>query len=193
MEYMLLLLIPLMAWADRQRGSAGVVEAIPKWAALTIIGVCSAVLTGHYWDWQFAVITAAVWIGFTTGFGHPLGTILGGLPNKRYEWWQRGALRTNPWLALFVRGAMVGGSVFIIFLLITVVTWLVSLFTPCAVLVPDYFAALKITIAFAIAFPMAPFIVTKGFQKSGDPAWAEQEYWRNGIAGLILWSVWWIK
>lgn len=185
MKFLLLLLIPAMAWLDRQRGTSKDLisglypglpghrsqgELIPKWLALAGLGLCVAFLTGHYWDWQAIVIALAVAIGYSTGWGHPLGTVLGGLPNKRYEWWQRGILRDRPWLAIAVRGTFIGVLSLAAF---------------------DIIASIKIFFAFTVAFPLAPFLVTKAFKKSGDEAWAEQEYWRGGIAALILWALSW--
>mgnify|MGYP001604612953 CR=1 FL=1 len=161
-------LIPLMAWLDRQRGRSDVTEIIPKIVALAGLGVCVSLLVGHYWDWQAPIIVAAVAIGYALGWGNPVGRACGGPDNGKYERWQVGILRRNVWLALAVRGSFVG------------------LFTLVAF---DPVASLKIIAAFTIVFPLAPFLVTRAFQKSGDPAWAEQEYWRGGMAGVILFGL----
>lgn len=173
MKFLLLLLIPLMAWFGRQQGTGKKFKKIPKAVALAGIGVCVAALTGHYWGWTALAIAASVAVGHAVGWGHPLGTVLGGVPNKNYEWWEVGVLRRKPWLALVARGALIGLCAMVV---VTV----------------DPRAALNITIAFAVAFPLAPFIVTRLQKLTGDTAWGKQEYWRDGMAGLILWALLWV-
>lgn len=166
MKWLILLLIPAMAWLDRQRGSDFTTEIIPKNVALIGLGVCVSILTGHYWDWRAPVLVASVAIGYNVlGWGNPVGRACGVRDDGKYEDWQVGVLRRNVWLALAVRGAFIG---------------------LCSLVALDFTAALKIAIAFAIAFPLAPLVATKIFKQRGNAAWALQEYVRGAIAGVLL-------
>lgn len=170
MKYLLLLLIPAMAWLDRQRGMAKDVERITKIVALVGLGFAASVLVGHYWDWRALVLTAAVACGYAIGWGHPLGTVLGGKKNSSYEWWEVGILRDDPWLALAIRGSFIS---------------ILSL------LAFDGIASIKLFIAFTVAFPLAPYLATRVFRKGRIEGWALQEYIRGGLAALILWVLSW--
>ena len=165
-KLLLLLLIPLLAFFDRQRGADKKTEIIPKIVALAGLGICVSLLVGHWLDWQALVIAVTVAVGYTFGLGHPVGMALTGKDIGEYESWQVGILRSNPWLALAVRGAFIG---------------------VCSLAAIDYLAALKITLAFAVAFPLAPWIATRVFKRTGTDAWSLQETIRGGLAGAVLW------
>lgn len=176
-DYLLPLLIPVLSWLDRQRGTPKETETIPKIVALLGIGYVCSVFVGHWLDWQALVITISIAFIHNFSFGEPLGHALtgrGGVPaadGTVYEKWQIGILKDNPWLALAVRGAMLG------------ISGLVAL---------DLVAAAKLAIAWAIAFPLAPAIVryvlkmpTYTIKQSGK-AWAVNEWARGATAGLLL-------
>lgn len=178
-ELLLLLFIPLMSWLDRQRGTPKDREIIPKLPALLGIGYLCAAFTGHYADWQALVITAAVAVVHNFSFGEPLGHALtgrGGVAASDgtvYEQWQIGdLLKSNPWVALAVRGAMLGLA---------------------GVAALDWQAAARIAVAWAIAFPLAPAVVryalkmpTRTKEQAGL-AWAVNEWTRGALAGALLW------
>jgi len=160
-----LLLIPFMAWLDRQRGDP---RGIPKIIALIGLGACVSILTKHYIDWRAPIIVAAVAISYNVfGWGQAIGYAITGRNSGKYAPWQIGTtLKFNPWLALAVRGALIG---------------------ICSLAALDVVAAIKITLAFAVAFPLAPYLAVHLFRKAGDDAWALMEYIRGFMAGLILW------
>ncbi len=178
-QLLLLLLIPAMSWLDRQRGTPKDDEIIPKLPALLGIGYLCAVFTGHWLDWQAAVITAAVAVIHNFSFGEPLGHALTGrggvvaADGTVYEKWQVGSLlQSNPWVALAVRGAMLGLA---------------------GVAALDWQAAAQIAVAWAIAFPLAPAVVryilkmpTRTKEQAGR-AWAANEWTRGAAAGVLLW------
>ena len=166
------LLIPAMAWLDRQRGTSKETEIIAKVPALLGMGYLCAAFTGHVADWQAVVITLAVAVAHSFSFGEPLGHALTGIKGATaddgttYESWQVGIPKDNPWLALTVRGLMVGAM---------------------TLLALDWVASLKIAAAFGLAFPLAPAIVRYG-TKLGGAGWALQEWIRGGLIGLILFT-----
>ena len=47
--------------------------------------------------------------------------------------------------------------------------------------------AVKLGLAFGLAFPLGPLIATRVFKKRGDDAWALNEYIRGSFAGSVLW------
>jgi len=172
-----LLLVPVLSWLDRQRGMPKDVETIPKLPALLGIGYVCSVLTGHWMDWQALVITLSVAVIHNFSFGNPLGTALTGVVSVApdgtlHEKWQVGnLLKSNPWVALSLRGAMLGMA---------------------GLLAMDYMAAVKIALAWAIAFPLSPFLVryvlrmpVKTIGQSGR-AWATNEWTRGALAGLLM-------
>lgn len=160
-----------MAYLDRQRGTEKESETIPKSVALGLLGMLTSVLVGHYFDWQAIVITISVATGYALSYGHPLGWAISGSPKGELEKWQIGPLKTNPWLALAVRGAFIG------------------LFSLAAF---DWLASLKITVAFAIAFPVSAYAAIKIMDRDREAAWGISEYLRGFIAGLILAVMsWW--
>jgi hypothetical protein len=165
-----LLCIPLMSWLDRQRGMPKDIETIPKGAALVGMGYLCAYLTGHALDVQAIIITLTVAFSHNFGFGEPIGHALTGTggatadDGTTYETWQVGVLKTNPWMALTVRGLMVG-------------LW--------TLLAMDWLASLKIALAFGLAFPLASAFVRYAL-KSPPNAWAIQEWIRGGLIGTFL-------
>jgi hypothetical protein len=177
----LLLLIPLMSWLDRQRGTPKDHEVIPKLPALLGIGYLCAVFTGHVFDWQAAAITVVVAFVHNFSFGEPLGHALTGrggvmaADGTVYESWQIGSLlKENPWVALALRGAMLGLA---------------------GVAALDWPAGVMIAVAWAIAFPAAPAIVrlllkmpTRTREQSGR-AWAMNEWIRGALAGALLFGM----
>ena len=175
---LLLLSIPLMSWLDRQRGTPREFELITKSAALAGMGVLTAVLVGHWLDWQMLAITAAVMVIHNFSFGEPMGHALTGRGGQMaddgttYEIWQVTALlRENPWVALGLRGLVTG-------------------LAGVAVLEPV--TAVMIALAFGLAFPLAPAIVRYLLKlpvnsgKAAGKAWAVNEYIRGGLVGALL-------
>lgn len=168
-----ILFVPLMAWLDRQRGSPPEIEVISKVPALFGMGYICAFYTGHVFDVQTLIIMLAVWAGHGIGYGAPLGYALTGVTGMPaddgsvYEPWQvTDLLKRNPWVALALRGVMVGAV---------------------ALLSADIIAAGKIAVAFGIAFPLASYIVRYHITTSSpDDAWGKQEYVRGGLTGFIL-------
>ena len=172
-EIYLLLLVPVLSWLDRQRGTTKAQEIITKFPALIGIGYICAIFTGHFTDWQALVITLSIAVLHNFSFGEPLGHALTGKGGQRadddttYEVWQVGLLKTNPWLALSVRGAVLGLA---------------------GLAVGEITTALKIAIAWSVAFPLAPAIVRFVLKKGGE-GWGTNEYIRGAIAGALLWAI----
>lgn len=186
---LLALLIPAMAWLDRQRGSSKENEIIPKYAALTGIGVSVAILLGAFNASAITVI-AVVWTAYVIGWGEPLGRIVSdGVTDGKYETWQIGPLKEHPYLAMTVRGLLILPIALLANALVVLADFLFSHLVSLAAMLYSPLAALyvpldaltisavdiaKLSIAFAIAFPIAPFIAVS-LGRRGDPAWALQE------------------
>ena len=166
LSLLFLLLIPVMAWLDRQRGSSKEAEKIPKFLAMIGLGICVSVLTGHWLDWQMLVLIAGTWAAYSPGWGEPLGHAITGKTNRLWEKWQFGIIKKNPWLALIVRGLF---------------------FTIPGLAILEPMTAVKLGVAFGLAFPLGPLIATRIFKKRGDDAWALNEYIRGAFAGSVLW------
>lgn len=167
-----------MSWLDRQRGMPKAAETIPKVLALLGMGYLCALYTGHVFDWQAIGIVAGVAFAHNFGFGEPLGHALTGrggataADGTTYESWQIGrTLKENPWVALTVRGLLVG------------------LWTLWAL---DSVASLKISIAFGVAFPLASYLVRYRLKmptttiSEAAVAWAQQESLRGALIELLL-------
>ena len=149
---------------DRQRGNP--TRGYPKALALMTIGMVAALLMQLGSTTGAIFVAMAVAIGYSIGWGQPLGAALRGTPSDDYEWWQFcQPLRSYPYLALAVRGAIVGVLV---------------------ALGGDFSAALVIGVACAIAFPLAPAITVYGLRQVYDRGWATQEYIRGGLFGLLI-------
>lgn len=169
-EYALLLLVPVFAWLDRQRGTPSPDEVVPKIVALAGIGLVVAFLAGVDFTWQLPVFALIVAVGSgILGIGHPLGWALTGKPKGEIEGWQKGPLAENPWLALAAYGTLIG------------------LLTLAAL---DWRASGKVMLALTIAYPLAPLIV-RGLDSVGlvppKQAWGFSEYIRGGLIALTLW------
>ena len=157
-------LVLALSLFDHQRGSPK--RSIPKALALMIIGMVAALLMQLSSTTGALFVAIAIAIGYSIGWGQPLGAALRGSPSDDYEWWQFcQPLRRYPYLALAVRGAIVGALV---------------------ALGGDFHAALVIGAACAIAFPLAPAITVYGLCQVYDRGWATQEYIRGGLFGLLI-------
>lgn len=166
----LLFLIPIMSWLDRQRGCHEC--PMPKIAALALLGLCVAALTGHLWptgptNWQSPILIAGTMTAWSVGWGQPIGWALTGQGARPFELWQVGILRKNPWVALVARGLMMALP---------------------GILILDMRTTLELAAAFGISFPLAPMLAV-AVSKTGQGSWATQEYLRGGIAGVILWFI----
>jgi hypothetical protein len=100
----------LMVFADRFRGYPGL---LPKQAKRIIEAYVMTLCLGHWNDWTALAITTAIWAGICLGsYGNVIGPATAGTQmaraKSRYnsgpEWWQRGVLLDNVWLALVVLG-----------------------------------------------------------------------------------------
>ena len=157
-------LVLALAIFDRQRGNPE--RGYPKALALIAIGLAAALLMQLGSTTGIIFVEIAVAIGYSFGWGQPLGAALRGTPSDDYEWWQFcQPLRRYPYLALAVRGAIVGALVAI---------------------GGDFHTALVIGTACAIAFPIAPAITVYGLRQVYDRGWATQEYIRGGLLGLLI-------
>lgn len=168
LEYLLLLLIPVLSWLDRQRGAPKEEEKIGKFPALMLMGYSTAILTGHWFDWQAVVITCSFAFLHNTSFGQPVGESLTGKvkpadDGSTHEEWQVGVLK-NCWLALAARGAFLG-----------VAGWLAL----------DLTAGLQIALAWAIAFPLSAAVI-RYIVRDRRSAWARMEYLRGGLAAGLM-------
>lgn len=177
-----ILLIPIMAWLDKQRGHSKENETITKAAALVGLGLSIAILLGAY-NASVITIIAVTWTAYGYGFGEPLGRIVsGGATNGLYETWQIGPLRERPYLAMTVRGLLILPTALVANWIVAIVT---ILYAPLGTLMISAVDVAKLTIAFGIAFPLAPLIAVR-LGKRGDPAWALQEYLRGALIAAIL-------
>ena len=161
-----LLLVVLMGVLDRIRGGWAPLKKVPGIVKTLAYGVCVALLLGiDTFEW-LAIAALLFATGESFGWGTPLATALGE-PRTDWERWQIGKLRENAWLALVVRGAMWGGPV----ALLTLV-------------VPTAFYALP---AYAIAMPLSPVILRASVKWQPCPEkWAQMELLRGWIAGLLI-------
>ena len=100
-------LIILMAYLDRIRGSD---FRIVKGDIRLLMGWCLAALMGHELDILTLPIVILFAIGEAPGWGAAIGPGLESRPmdQTNLEWWQKGILKTNTYLALAVRGVMWG-------------------------------------------------------------------------------------
>ena len=157
-------LVLVLSAFDRQRGNPE--RGYPKAIALGAIGAAAAFLLQPTSLGEMVFTELAIAVGYSIGWGQPLGAALRGTPSDDYEWWQFcQPLRRYPYLALAVRGAIVGVLV---------------------ALGGDFSAALVIGAACAIAFPLAPAITVYGLRQVYDRGWATQEYIRGGLFGLLI-------
>ena len=159
-----IILVLVLSIFDHQRGNPE--RGYPKALALMIIGLVAAGLMQLGSTTGAIFVAVAVAIGYSIGWGQPLGAALRGTLSDAYEWWQFcQPLRRYPYLALAVRGALVSALV---------------------ALGGDFHAALVIGVACAIAFPLAPIITVYGLRQVYDRGWATQEYIRGGLVGLLI-------
>jgi hypothetical protein len=175
--YMMILLIPIMAWLDYQRGLPKDIETITKPVALVGIGFLTATLTGHWFDYYTIAITLGISVIHGIGFGEPIGHALSGIGGQKaddgstYESWQVGALlKENPWAALFVRGSMLG-----IAGLPTIISG-------------DYLTPISIAMSWGIAFPSACALVRWVIKPKGTGE-GENAAIRGGIAASLLCAI----
>ena len=186
-----LLLVPLMAWLDRQRGTPRQSERIAKLPALVALGIGAALLLPPAGPWLELLTIAAVAIGYSFGFGQPIGAIVSPPGNDDYEWYQVGALRRHPMLALLVRGSLIGATFIVLYAAVLGVRlvalpgsaagWLAA--APAAAQ-----RAADLAIVYAGAFAAAPWLAVN-LGRRGNEAWALQEYLRGGLAAAMLLSM----
>lgn len=185
-----LLIVPLMAWLDRQRGTPRSHERITKLVALVGLGLGAVLLLPPAALWIDVLTVAGVALGYSFGFGQPIGAIVNPPGNEDYEWYQVGPLKRHPLLALFVRGALVGVSVLALYLVVMAARCTfglpVAAFAALAPGVVDRTATLAAV--FAFSFMCAPWLAVK-LGRTGNAAWALQEYLRGGLAAWLLWMV----
>lgn len=132
------------------------------------LGYCMAVVAGFAADPIITpLITVAMMIGMSWGWGAPMGAALSGQPiaQNELEWWQFGPLTTNAWAAVSFRGAMWGAPVALGGFLAPALIWFVP--------------------AYAIAFPLSILIAKRA--PFGD-SWATSELLRGWIAALLIFA-----
>ena len=115
--------------------------------------------------WLFLAVMIAFRLGESFGWGCPLGAALRGGPmlcDSGLEWWQRGPLKRDPWLALLARGALWG--------------------LPVAAL--GFYFMLPL-MAFAMVAAPAAVRAWNDWEPS-DHLWGAQEFLRGWIIGAIL-------
>lgn len=113
------------------------------------------------------LLTIAMMLGMSPGWGEPMGAILAARPMQpeALEWWQKGPTAKDPWVALAVRGVIWGLPA-----------------VPVAVVFQDW-SLLGFIPAFAIAMPAAMFAARLPF---GRDKWGNVEFARGWIAGVIV-------
>lgn len=132
-----------------------------------LYGWLMAALFGHPWDALTAPIVLAMSIGMAPGWGNAIGPALAGIaPDPaRAEWWQRGILLRNAWLALAARGVIWGLP-----------------FVPLVWLDPRLVLAIP---AYAAAMPLAVWIANRR-EADGIGDWERQERLRGWLAGGLI-------
>ena len=136
-----------------------------------LYGWTVAALCGYAWDGWLTMAIILGWVlGERPGWGAPIGQYHGTPdPDRKSEWWQIGPLRSHPFIALVVRGAMWGLPVLAFTALLSIPVW-------------------QPMLAMAVAFPAAEWLV----QRIPDPPWpkswtgAWNEFYRGGLFGAIL-------
>ena len=177
-----LILVPLHSWLDRQRGTPRDTEIITKAMALAAMVFCQLILLGVH-DWSVVTVGIVVWTGYVIGWGEPVGHIITGRHAGDYEWWQfLPVLRDNPIAALAFRGALV----LPLAVALNIFLWAINFVYPVVALMIGAAVIVKLTVAYAIAFPLAPWLVLKYRKARGDQAWVEQEYVRGFMIAAML-------
>ena len=173
------LLIALAGYLDRMRGSD--YDVLPEivWKGKEIgnsewkilYGWVVAALFGHAFSWLTIPIIILFAIGEAWGWGEPIGAALTGKPMNpdKLEWWQKGALKSDPWAALGVRGLMWGAPVA-----------LLSFWEPLLMSLP---------FIFMITMPLG-VLAAKHIPKSTiSEKWTYQEIIRGLLTGLLITGV----
>ena len=136
-----------------------------------LYGWSVAALCGYPLDGWLTVVIVAGWVlGERPGWGAPIGQARGVPdPDRRPEWWQVGPLRTHPWAALVVRGAMWGLPVLAFTAPLSEAVW-----QPAA--------------AMALAMPAAEMVAMRLHEPRWPRTWAGawNEVWRGAILGSCL-------
>ena len=158
---MIYFIFALLGPLDAARG--GYFTSIRASIATWVYAAAVAFMLGAT-GWLFLAVMAAFRLGESFGWGCPLGAALFGnkMDPAEYEWWQRGPLRKDPWLALVARGAMWG--------------------LPVALLGYHYMLGIM-----TIAMVAAPAIVRQiHVRRPFKNAWGAQEFVRGWIIGALL-------
>jgi len=165
--------------ADRFRGTGGKFTLnnkpydVARLVTLLLVGYSVSIILGVYWGIDALKISFLVGLGFSFGWGQPLGAALAGVtpldhklrrPGDTWEWWQFGILKLNAYYALGFRGALVG--------------------LPLLLVYPLY--GLTIMLSYAISFPLA---VKSVLLLDLNDGWSGQEYGRSIISGIIAGSI----
>jgi hypothetical protein len=197
-----ILLIPAAAWLDRQRGTSPETEIIAKLPALIGLGLCNSFFVVDHGASiaimvaQMAIVIAAVAAAYNwPGLGEPVGHALTGEHRgNKYQDWQFGKLKTNPWMALVFYGSVFFPACLI---LIWAIDGALSHFSGVQGVPASWVltAAAKLGIAHSIAWPGACAIVryvlripAKNIEKYGG-AWGMQEYLRGALSMIALGAI----
>jgi len=162
------------ALADRFRGSdgqitiKGVTIKVARFIKLLALGFC----IGWIIDKPDLLTAFLLGVGFTFGYGNPLGAAITGMsprerklrkPGSKFETWQIFEItRTNAYVALALRGFITG--------------------LPLAFF--DFYSGLIVAICYTIAYPLS----VKAALGENDP-WAISEFLRSFIAGVLIWAI----
>lgn len=164
MEIVLGVFLPFL---DRCRGGlfvggATLFRRVRPWLWSLLMGAAIATLL-DFSGWRFVLAVAGFQIGEQIGWGGPVNKVLRG-QHARAHWWQVGFLKSSPWAALVVRGALWG-----IF--------------PTAMTLG---AAWVLVPIFAFAVP-AGVLFGKKWQVEKENPWGSSEWFRGGIvAGSLI-------
>lgn len=168
MEILSVIALPIL---DRFRGGLLVdggtfLRHVRPWLWSLSMGAVIAVSLGLEGYWFLLAVTGFQ-IGEQIGWGGPVSKILFG-GASRTHWWQFWFLKSNPWAALIVRGALWG-----IF--------------PAAITLG---AAWVLVPIFAFAVPAGVWFGKK-WQVEKENPWGSSEWFRGGIVAgsLIIYSV----
>jgi len=161
-----------LGYLDRARGN--VADRFEKWASIALSALCICILLDEY-SWTSLWIYLGYAVGASIGWGNAIGPALFNQPPNPHkgEWWQKGKLLENAWYALVFRGLLWS------FCLTPGMYKMYTSRVDAGALV------LATLLAYPIAMPTACYLSYKG-GGTGNQRWANQEWTRGSVVGLVI-------
>ncbi|NIT14783.1 MAG: hypothetical protein GTN99_11275 [Candidatus Dadabacteria bacterium] len=129
------------------------------------LGYGTAWVAGYGEHWTALVCMLAFWLGEKVGVGGYMGSLVGADVDD-HEWWQKGVLKENDYLAAVVRG----------------VIWMLPVL-PLAWFYPDYMVVVGMPLALLVGAVIARFVPWD----SGLKHWEGIEWLTGAVYGAWLW------